>query len=65
MCVSISEGTQKNTRLFLPDVTCHEGRHVWLTLQIGRIRNNGLSQWIKEEEGPQRQKKRKGKRKEM
>ena len=65
MCVSISEGTQKNTPLFLPDVTCHEGRHVWLTLQIGRISNNGLSQWIKEEEGPQRQKKRKGKRKEV
>ena len=29
-----------------------------MTLQIGRMSNDGLPQWIKEEERPQRQKKR-------
>jgi len=36
-----------------------------LTLQIGRMSNDGFPQWIKEEERPQRQKKRKGRRKEV
>lgn len=33
-----------------------------MTLQIERMSNNGSPQWIKEEEGPQRQKKRNGRR---
>lgn len=32
------------------------GRHIQLTLEDGRMGGNGLPWWMKEEEGPQRQK---------